>query len=266
MVHCHALLSLQSITRQSEHKRHRATNRLGEKDKDADTFQIFFNLHLIQSQTCSVDMGFIVCNPLTYPNFLNFAKHVGFQLDKSDMSFAVSKKIISNTNSRKSKSLNDNADDITLDTKFEWAGRNLRSMFAQKSNLIPSLSRVVPECLDEIVKSYLGVEVDRKSGDMYVLVKDIFRFHDLASKIADESDGLQKPEGAPLPIHFVLDSSHQRLKLSFGKIACPFNFLPAICSLVRTPQTIPLPTSPSLNSLHATDSQPFSTRTTLCQW
>lgn len=38
----------------------------------------------------TVDVGFIVCNPLNYPNFMNFMQALGVETQASDMSFAVS--------------------------------------------------------------------------------------------------------------------------------------------------------------------------------
>lgn len=65
--------------------------------------------------TVGVDTGFIVCNPVTYPNFLAFLDALEVDLVQSDMSFAVSR--------------NQGA--------FEWSGDNLSTVFAQRSNLLP---------------------------------------------------------------------------------------------------------------------------------
>ncbi|KAJ3394276.1 hypothetical protein HDU84_009031 [Entophlyctis sp. JEL0112] len=64
-------------------------------------------------ETVGVDTGFIVCNPVTYPNFLAFLKELGVPLQRSDMSFAMSRNR----------------------GEFEWNGNNLNSLFAQRSNL-----------------------------------------------------------------------------------------------------------------------------------
>jgi uncharacterized protein len=63
--------------------------------------------------TIGVDTGFIVCNPVTYPNFLRFLDELGVELGDSSMSFAVSR----------------NRGD------FEWAGKGLDSLFCQRVNL-----------------------------------------------------------------------------------------------------------------------------------
>ncbi|KAL7752814.1 hypothetical protein RI367_001817 [Sorochytrium milnesiophthora] len=63
--------------------------------------------------TVPVDTGFIVCNPVTYPNLLALLEHVGVPLTKSSMSFSVSRNR----------------------GQFEWAGDTLRTLFAQTKNL-----------------------------------------------------------------------------------------------------------------------------------
>ncbi|KAJ3061061.1 hypothetical protein HDU98_003022, partial [Podochytrium sp. JEL0797] len=65
------------------------------------------------NDTVGVDTGFIVCNPITYPNFLAFLKEINVPLQASDMSFAVSRNR----------------------GEFEWNGNNINSLFAQRENL-----------------------------------------------------------------------------------------------------------------------------------
>lgn len=60
-----------------------------------------------------VDLGFIVFNEKTYPNLINFFKELKVDYEKSNMSFAVSIK----------------------DTKVEYSGKSLGSMFCNKSNI-----------------------------------------------------------------------------------------------------------------------------------
>lgn len=60
-----------------------------------------------------VDLGFIVFNEKTYPNLINFFKELKVDYEKSNMSFAVSIK----------------------DTKVEYSGKSLGSLFCNKSNI-----------------------------------------------------------------------------------------------------------------------------------
>ncbi|KAI9225082.1 hypothetical protein BC828DRAFT_371787 [Blastocladiella britannica] len=64
--------------------------------------------------TVPVDTGFIVMNPVTYPNFMRFLDQLRVPLAMSDMSFAVSRD----------------------KGAFEWAGDTLFTLFAQAKNLI----------------------------------------------------------------------------------------------------------------------------------
>ena len=68
---------------------------------------------LIEEKKISVDIGFIVFNHKTYPNLIKFFDENKVQIEKSNMSFAVS----------------------VRDTKFEYCGRGLKGIFANKSNL-----------------------------------------------------------------------------------------------------------------------------------
>ena len=69
---------------------------------------------LINGKNTPVDVGFIVFNFQTYPNLINFFKEIDVEIEKSDMSFSVS---VENTN-------------------FEYCGRGLTGIFANKSNLL----------------------------------------------------------------------------------------------------------------------------------
>ncbi|CAG8520786.1 7128_t:CDS:2 [Acaulospora morrowiae] len=60
-----------------------------------------------------VDTGFIVYNPHTYPNLIKFFCHKQIESIKTNMSFSLSRN----------------------HGEFEWAGKNLFSVFAQPSNL-----------------------------------------------------------------------------------------------------------------------------------
>ncbi len=60
-----------------------------------------------------VDTGFIVYNELNYPNLTKLFAELGVETQDSDMSFGVS----------------------TMNGAFEWSGRTVRSVFAQRRNL-----------------------------------------------------------------------------------------------------------------------------------
>ena len=64
-------------------------------------------------EVVQVDSGFIVLNPVTYPNFLAFLKHQRIPLLETEMSFSISRD----------------------QGRFEWAGINLATVFAQIENL-----------------------------------------------------------------------------------------------------------------------------------
>jgi predicted NAD/FAD-binding protein len=67
----------------------------------------------LEGVTYPVDTGFLVHNDLTYPNLVPLLAHLGVPVHASDMSFGVS----------------------IHEPDIEWAGTNLRSVFAQPSNL-----------------------------------------------------------------------------------------------------------------------------------
>ena len=68
----------------------------------------------LEGFTHPVDTGFLVHNDVTYPNLVPLLAHLGVPVHASDMSFGVS---IQNPD-------------------IEWAGTNLRSVFAQPGNLV----------------------------------------------------------------------------------------------------------------------------------
>jgi len=68
---------------------------------------------IVDDKKISVDVGFIVFNYQTYPNLINFFEELNVEIEKSDMSFSVS----------------------VEKTNYEYCGRGLGGMFANKSNL-----------------------------------------------------------------------------------------------------------------------------------
>jgi len=67
----------------------------------------------LEGVTHPVDTGFLVHNDVTYPNLVPLLAHLGVPVHASDMSFGVS----------------------IREPDIEWAGTNLRSVFAQPGNL-----------------------------------------------------------------------------------------------------------------------------------
>ena len=69
---------------------------------------------ITKDKKTSVDVGFIVFNHQTYPNLMDFFKELDVEIEKSDMSFSVS----------------------VEKTNFEYCGKGLSGIFANKSNLL----------------------------------------------------------------------------------------------------------------------------------
>ena len=69
---------------------------------------------IVNKKRIPVDIGFIVFNHLTYPNLINFFKEIDIEIEKSDMSFS----------------------DSVEGTNFEYCGKGLKGIFANKSNFL----------------------------------------------------------------------------------------------------------------------------------
>lgn len=95
-----------------------------------------------ENKSVDVDVGFIVFNTVTYPNFLRFCQLNKIQYITSDMTFSVSRDA----------------------GKFEWAGNNALTLFAQFENLY-------------------------KNTDMYRMLWDMIRFNNFATELMDLEDG-----------------------------------------------------------------------------
>ena len=92
----------------------------------------------------SVDIGFIVFNFKTYPNLINFFKENDIQIEKSDMSFSVS----------------------VDNTKFEYCGKGLNGIFANRSNLFnPKFLRM----FYDIIKFYKKCDSSEKFNENLTL-------------------------------------------------------------------------------------------------
>ena len=86
----------------------------------------------LDGSTFGVDTGFLVFNDRTYPNLIALFAELGVETAPSDMSFSVK------------LPLGEQAGARTL----EWAGSNLNTVFAQRSNLLrPRFLRMVRDIL-----------------------------------------------------------------------------------------------------------------------
>jgi predicted NAD/FAD-binding protein len=80
----------------------------------------------LEGKSVAVDTGFLVFNDHTYPNLIKLLEELKVASYPSDMSFGVSLE----------------------DGKLEWAGTNLDTVFAQRSNLLsPSFYRMLRDIL-----------------------------------------------------------------------------------------------------------------------
>ena len=71
-------------------------------------------INVIDDNNLAIDTGFIVYNNKNYPDLIKFFNHLDILTSNSDMSFAVSDSF----------------------TKVEYGGKNLKSLFAQRSNIV----------------------------------------------------------------------------------------------------------------------------------
>ena len=141
---------------------------------------------LIEEKKISVDIGFIVFNHKTYPNLIKFFDENKVHIEKSDMSFTVSVK----------------------DTKFEYCGRGLKGIFANKSNLF---NKSFLKMFFDILKFYKNCErinqFDQKTtlGDYLVknkLSDSFINFHLIPMVSAIWS--MPPYEASKMPLKFFL--------------------------------------------------------------
>jgi len=80
----------------------------------------------VQGKHHAVDTGFIVYNPVTYPNFIALLDELGVASQDSEMSFSVQDEV----------------------SGLEYNGANLNTLFAQRRNLLrPSFYRMIKDIL-----------------------------------------------------------------------------------------------------------------------
>lgn len=119
---------------------------LFEKDQRLGGHTNTVDVHL-EGKVVPVDTGFLVCNERTYPLFIPFLEKIGVPLVPTDMSFAVS----------------------VGPHQFEWCGSDLRSLFAQPSNLF--------------------------SLRFWKMLKDVLRFNKAATAIAAQAETAEPEVG-----------------------------------------------------------------------
>ena len=94
-------------------KRHKVDLFEKEDHFGGHSFTIDVEYQKEENKKISIDIGFIVFNHQTYPNFVNFLKENKIDIEKSNMSFSVSVK----------------------ETEIEYCGKGLRGIFSNRKNL-----------------------------------------------------------------------------------------------------------------------------------
>ena len=146
----------------------------------------------------SVDLGFIVFNEVTYPNLINFFKELKVPIEKSNMSFSVSVK----------------------NTKIEYSGSNLDTVFANKSNLF---NLKFLKMIFEIVKFYkyapnlINNDIDEETLGGFLekskLSKYFINFHIIPMVAAIWSMPFDKAKLLPLKLFVRFFMNHGLFKL-----------------------------------------------------
>ena len=94
-------------------KRHKVDLFEKEDHFGGHSFTIDVEYQKEENKKISIDIGFIVFNHQTYPNFVNFLKENKIDIEKSNMSFSVSVK----------------------ETEIEYCGKGLKGIFSNRKNL-----------------------------------------------------------------------------------------------------------------------------------
>ena len=102
----------------------------------------------INQESVNVDSGFIVFNNFNYKNFIQFIQKLKIKYQISNMSFSV----------------------INRQKKYEWSGKNLKSIFLSKNSLTLRYWRVLKDVFkfNKITKQYINghiayLPIDSKS-------------------------------------------------------------------------------------------------------
>ncbi|MBC3966807.1 NAD(P)/FAD-dependent oxidoreductase [Pseudomonas simiae] len=109
----------------------------------------------VDDKSYAIDTGFIVFNDWTYPNFIRLLGQIGVRFKPTEMSFSV----------------------CDENTRFEYNGNNINSLFAQRSNILsPGFWGMLRDILRFNREAPLDLQEQRISADMtlgdYLEAKD----------------------------------------------------------------------------------------------
>ncbi|WLG34869.1 FAD-dependent oxidoreductase [Pseudomonas simiae] len=99
----------------------------------------------VDDKSYAIDTGFIVFNDWTYPNFIRLLGQIGVKFKPTEMSFSV----------------------CDENTRFEYNGNNINSLFAQRSNILsPGFWGMLRDILRFNREAPLDLQEQRISADM----------------------------------------------------------------------------------------------------
>jgi len=99
----------------------------------------------VDDKSYAIDTGFIVFNDWTYPNFIRLLGQIGVRFKPTEMSFSV----------------------CDENTRFEYNGNNINSLFAQRSNILsPGFWGMLRDILRFNREAPLDLQEQRISADM----------------------------------------------------------------------------------------------------